>query len=256
MDWRAGCIPVLAVSLAVAFGASAAAEKPVVIPIAEVPFAFNGGFSPRKLPKRKLAPIAFHFSGKATGTSEALQPRLKEVVIEADRNTAIDAGGLPVCTLGKLRGRSTERAEDACSTAIVGRGRIEVLVARPEQSPFIAKSRLVAFNRGVERGTTTILIHAYFSAPESSSLLIRTKASKIHSGRYGLQSLATIPEITDGYGSVRSFELTFDRGYENTPYLFAKCPDGHLNTRVTSVFTGGDQFTGSFVRSCTARPAG
>jgi hypothetical protein len=253
MDRRAVCIPLLALSLTVAFGASAAAEKPVVIPIAEVPFTFNAGFSPKRLPEHELAPIALSLSGKAAAAD--LPPVLREVVIEADRNIAIDASDLPVCTTGKLRGRNTERAEDACSTAIVGRGRIEMWVARPEQAPFTAKSKLVAFNRGVERGTTTILIHAYIPAPESASLVIRAKVSKTDNGRFGLKALAAIPQIADGYGSVRSFELIFDRGYKNTPFLFAKCPDGHLNAKVTSVFADSTHLTGSFVRSCTAKPA-
>ncbi len=55
------------------------------------------------------------------------------------------------------------------------------------------------------------------------------KISKVHNGRYGTKSVALIPKIAGGYGSVNFFQLTFDRGYKNTPYLFAKCPDGHLN---------------------------
>ena len=79
------------------------------------------------------------------------------------------------------------------------------------------------------------------------------KISKIHNGRYGTKSVATIPKIAGGYGSAKEFELTFNRGYKNTPFLFANCPDGHLNAKATSVFTDGTKLTGSFVRSCTPK---
>ena len=238
------------ISMLWAFGAEATADKPVTVPIEEVPFIFNGGFTPKKLPQRKLAPIALNVAGKAQLTG-GIPPRLREVVIEADRRGAIDTKGLPICTAGRLEDKDTGQAREACPQAIVGRGMVELEVEYPENSPFIAKSKLLAFNRGVSGGKTTILIHAYFGSPMSISVIVRAKVSKIDKGSYGLRSTTKIPRLADGYGWVRSFSLTFDRGYKDTPYLFAKCPDGRLQGRATGVFTDGTLATSTFLRSCT-----
>jgi hypothetical protein len=178
---------------------------------------------------------------------------LKEVVVETDKNGMIDTKGLPTCTSGKLQAQDTAAAEKICKTAIIGSGITNVEVEFPEQAPFIAKSKLIAFNGGVSGGKTTIFIHAYLSSPISAAVVTTVQITKVHNGRYGTKSVATIPKIAGGFGSVKEFSLTFNRGYKNTPFLFANCPDGHLNAKATSVFADGTRLTGSFVRSCTPK---
>jgi hypothetical protein len=41
---------------------------------------------------------------------------------------------------------------------------------------------------------------------------------------------------------------------EEKSYLIARCPDGHLDARATSVFDNGYVQADSFVRSCVAKP--
>jgi hypothetical protein len=244
----------LGAMLALIVAGIATADKPTIVQVGNLKLTLNGSFSPKALPKKgKPAPITLNVSGKIETIDGTHAPALKEVVVETDKNGSIDVKGLPTCTSGKLQATDTPAAEKACPKAIIGKGITNVEVEFPEQKPFIAKSKLIAFNGGTSGGKTTIFIHAYLSSPVSAAVVTTVKISKIHNGRYGTKSVATIPKIAGGYGSVKEFELTFDRGYKNTPFLFANCPDGHLNAKATSVFADGTRLVGSFVRSCTPK---
>jgi hypothetical protein len=248
---------VLAAVLAVAVAGVALAEKPIVVKVGNVVVTFNGGVTPKKLPRNTLAPIAFTASGKVKTSDGSHLPALEKVVIEADRNSAINAKGLAVCTSGKLQAQDTPHAEKICKEAIVGKGITNVEVAFPESTPFIAKSRLLAFNGGVRGGKTTIFVHAYLSAPVSAAIVTTVQVSKIHKGRFGLKSVASIPKIAGGYGSVKEFSLTINRSFtykgKKQSYLLAKCPDGHLNAYGTAFFGGGPTVSAEIVRSCTPK---
>lgn len=244
----------LAAALAVAVAGIASAYKPTIVQVGNLKLTLNGGFTPTALPKNgKPAPITLNVSGKIETVDGTHAPALKEVVVETDKNGSIDVKGLPTCTSGKLQAQDTKAAEAICKKAIIGKGITNVEVEFPESKPFPANSKLLAFNGGVKGGTTTILIHAYLSSPVSAAVVTTVKISKIHNGRYGTKSVATIPKIAGGSGSVKEFSLTFSRGYKNTPFLFANCPDGHLNAKATSVFADGTRLVGSFVRSCTPK---
>ncbi len=241
----------LAAALAVAVAGIATAEKPTIVQVGNLKLTLNGGFSPKKLPKKgKGAPITLNVSGKIATIDGTHAPALKEVVVETDKHGSINVKGLPKCTAGKLNAQDTKSAKKICKKAIIGKGKTNVEVEFPEQAPFIAKSQLLAFNGGVRGGKTTILIHAYLSNPVSAAVVTTVKISKVRNGRYGTKSVATIPKIAGGYGSVKEFSLTLDKGYKGQRYLFATCPDGHLNAKATSVFADGSRLTGSFVRSC------
>jgi len=241
--------------LAMAVAGIAAAKKypPTIVKAGNLVLTLNGGFSPTALPKSKPAPITLNIEGKIATADGTHPPALKEVIVETDKNGSINTKGLPVCTAGKLQAQDTAHAEAICKKAIIGKGKTNVEVEFPEQAPFVAKSKLLAFNGGTSGGKTTIFIHAYLSSPVSAAVVTTVKISKVHNGRYGTKSVALVPKIAGGYGSVNFFQLTFDRGYQNTPYLFAKCPDGHLNAHATSVFADGTKLVGDFVRSCTPK---
>jgi hypothetical protein len=245
---------VLAIAVA---GIAIAAEKPVVVQAGNLKITVNGGFSPKALPKNKMAGITLNVSGKIETIDGKHPPALKEFVVETDKNGAINAKGLPVCTSGKLQAQDTNHAKAACESAIVGEGKTDVEVEFPEQAPFIAKSKLLAFNGGVKGGVTTIFVHAYLSSPVSAAVVTTVKVSKIHNGRYGTKSVASIPKIAGGYGSPIDFSLKVGRTFtykgKKQSYLLAQCPDGHLNAKGVGVFTDGTRLAGSLVRSCTPK---
>ena len=214
---------------------------------------FNGGFSPKKLPKAKRAGITLNVSGKIATKDKTHPPALKEFVLEADKNGAVNAKGLPVCTAGKLQAQDTKHAEAACPTAIVGEGKTAVEVEFPESPPFIAHSKLLAFNGGVSGGKTTIYIHAYLSSPVSAAVVTTVKVSKIHKGRFGLKSIATIPKIAGGSGSAISFNLKLGRTFtykgKKQNYLLLQCPDGKIFAQGSAKFTGVSVSAG-VIRTC------
>jgi len=259
MRKRLICTLALVVALAATFAGLAAAKKypPTIIKVGNLVIELNGGVTPTALPKNKLSPITLEVSGKISTADGKHPPALKEVIFEADKNGTVNAKGLPVCTSGKLQATDTAAAKKACSTAIVGEGITNVEVEFPEQKPFIAKSKLLAFNGGVKGGTTTIFIHAYLSSPVSAAVVTTVKVSKVHNGRFGTKSIATIPKIAGGSGSVKEFQLKFHRDFtykgKKQSYLLAKCPDGHFNAHAVSVFSDGTKLVGDFVRACTPK---
>lgn len=232
-------------------------SPPIKVIVGNLELTANGSFTPTALPKNKLAPITLNINGKIRTLDGKHPPAVKEVVIETDKNGAINAKGLPKCTAGKLQAQDTKAAEKICKSAIVGTGKTDVKVEFPESNPFIAKSTLLAFNGGVSGGKTTVYLHAYLSAPVSAAVVTTVKVSKIRKGRYGLKSVATVPKIAGGYGSPISFSLKVGRNFtykgKKQSYLLAKCPDGHLNAKGVGVFADGTRLAGSLVRACTPK---
>jgi hypothetical protein len=247
----------LGAAVAIAVAGIATAAKPTIVRAGNLILTLNGDFSPKQLPKNKLAGISLNISGKIATADGTHPPAMRKVVVLTDKNGTINAKGLPVCTSGKLQAQDTKHAEKACPTAIVGEGKATAEVAFPEQNPIPVSTKLLAFNGGVKGGTTTIFIHAYFSAPVSGAIVTTVKIKKTHQGRFGTESIATIPQIAGGSGSTTSFTLTFKRKFtykgKKQDYLLAKCPDGHLDAHATAFFQDGTKAAGDFTRSCTPK---
>jgi hypothetical protein len=257
MRGRSTPILVLGIALTVACAGIASAYKPTVIPIGLPPVELNGGFSPTKLPKNKLAPIKLNVSGIINTIDGTHPPAMQKVVLEIDKNGAVDARGLAACPVRTIEAASTTAAAKACKPAWVGEGEMEFEVELPEQAPFLTKSRAIAFNGGVHGGKTTIFIHVYLPAPVSAAIVTRVKISKVHNGRYGTRWVATIPSIADGSGSVKKFSLNFFRMFtykgKKQSFLLARCLDGRLKARWEAKLADDSKGAGSFVRPCTPR---
>lgn len=246
----------LAVALAVTVAGAAVAKK-IVVQQGNLKLTVDGKFSPTKLPKSKLAPIQLDVSGKIETLDGTHPPALREFVVETDKNGTINAKGLPVCTAAKLNSRDTNAAIKACPKAIVGKGKTDVEIAFPEQAPIVAHSQLIAFNGGVKGGVTTIFVHAFLTVPVPAAVVTTVKVSKVHNGRYGTKSVATVPVIAGGSGSPINFSLHIGRNFtykgKKQSYLLAKCPDGHLNAKGTGSFSDGTRLAGGVVLSCTPK---
>jgi hypothetical protein len=247
----------LAAGLAVVMASFAVAEKPTVVRAGNLILKINGGVTPRKLPRHRLAPITLNASG-AIGTTDGSQPpALKEVTIDFDKHGTVNAKGLAVCQPGKLQATDTKRAKQACRGAIVGHGSTRVKVAFPEQAPFESSGPLVLFNGGVRGGVTTMYIHAYVNVPAPTAIVTRVKIKKIHKGRYGTRAVASIPVIAGGSGSVTHFSLAvhrlFKRHGKMQSYLLAECANGHFFAHATAKYRDGRTLTGDVVRACTPK---
>jgi hypothetical protein len=241
----------LAVATVLAASGLAAAEKPVTVVAGEIHAEFNGGFTPKVLSKTKPTPISFAISGKlkSLNPNETHVPALKEFLLEGDKHANISVKGIPVCKNGKIQSTTTAGARKACGSALIGTGKTEVGIKFPEQpNEILTRSELLVFNGGFSGGVTTLFIHAYITVPTPAAVVTTVKIKKIHKGRYGLLSVASIPKIAGGSGSVKSFSLKLNKGI-----LSATCPDGHLDARGTAVFADGTQASGGVVRTCTGK---
>jgi hypothetical protein len=248
---------VSALAVLVAGGTALAGNKPVTVEAGNLRFTFNGGFTPKALPKSKLAPIKLMASGKIQTKDGTHPPALKEAIVETDKNGTVFVKGLSACKSGQLQSRDTGAAEKACKKAIIGTGQTTVEVQFPEQPPINVNSKLLVFNGGMKGGTTTLFIHAYFSAPVTGAIVTTVKIKKVKNGRYGLKSVATIPKIAGGSGSVKTFNLSINRKYsfkgKRVSVLSARCRDGKLQAKATAVFADGTRATGGIIRTCNSR---
>lgn len=247
---RVSLLAVLGLVVAVALAGIAVAAKPTRVRVGNIEGIFNGGFSPKALSKTKPTPITFNISGEIKDITGAHPPALREFILESDKNATIDVKGLPTCTAGKLQSTNTKAAEAACRPAIIGSGQATAGIAFSEQPEVLAKSKIIAFNGGFKGGVTTLYIHAYLTVPVPAAIVTTVKIKKIHKGRYGLQSVATIPKIAGGSGSVKNFNLTISK----RGVLSAKCTDGKLQVHGKAVFTGGPNLKATVSRPCTPKP--
>jgi hypothetical protein len=238
--------------------ASAAGEGPVTVQVGNLKFTADGHFTPKALSKKTPAPISLQASGKIATTDGSHPPALKSVELETDKNGFIDVKGIPVCKGGQLQSRDTKAAEAACGSAIIGKGQTTVEVQFPEQAPIDVSSKLLVVNGGFSGGTTTLYIHAYFNAPITGAIVTTVKIKNKKNGRYGTYSVASIPKIAGGAGSVKTFQLTVDKdvkGAGGKMYhpISAKCTDGKLQVRGEAKFADGTKAATEVIRSCTPK---
>jgi hypothetical protein len=227
----------------------AVAEQPVKVRTGNLELTFNGGLTPKAVSKTKLTPVSLNVSGKIRTVDGEHPPAMKEFVLEADKNTAVEVKGLPVCTASKLQSQDTKHAEAICRSSIIGTGQATAEIKFEEQPPIPAKSKIIAFNGGTSGGTTTFFIHAYLTVPTPVAIVSTVKITKVHNGRYGIKSVTSIPKIAGGSGSVTDFNLTINK----KGVLLAKCPDGKIQAKGTAVFSDGTQATAEVIRTCTGK---
>jgi hypothetical protein len=227
------------------------------VKVGNLVFTADGSFSPKALPKKTLAPITLTASGKISMADGTHPPALKEVLVETDKNGAINVKGYPTCTSGKLQSQDTPHAEAICKSSIIGSGNTEVEIAFPDSKPVNVPSKLIVFNGGFKGGTTTLYIHAYITVPVPAAIVTTLKIKKINKGRYGLLTTATVPKIAGGSGSVTSFNLKISKQFnykgKKVSVLTAKCPDGKLQAKATAIFADGTRAATEFVKACTGK---
>jgi hypothetical protein len=243
-----------AAGLASAAGTS---NAPVTVTSGNIKFTFGGGFSPKALPKKTMAPIALTAEGKIATLDGSHPPALKTVLLETDKNGAVMTKGYPTCTSGKLQATDTKAAEKACGPAIVGKGTTTIQIAFAEQNPINVQSKLLVINGGESGGVVTLFIHAYITVPTPAAVVTTVKIKKHPNGRFGLLSTATIPKIAGGAGSVTSFNLEVNKKYtykgKKVSVLSAKCTDGKLAAHATAILSDGTKASAEIIRACTPK---
>jgi hypothetical protein len=248
----------LIATLAFAAQDALSSAQTIYVEVGAVKTSFSASINPRALPKSKRKPIAVRVASKVVAKGGQHIPAMTRAKIGIDRSLTIDASGVPACSEGQLENQTTEGAEAACPAAIVGTGSTTVEIALGG-APIRADSRLLAFNGGVAGRTTTILVHAYLTAPVTQAIVVPVALTKLARGGYGMRAQATIPKIAGGSGSVARFDLTLRRQVATTAggrhgYLLARCSDGNFVFEPEVEFLDGDLARGTLAQGCnTAR---
>lgn len=217
----------------------------------------DGGFTPKRLPKFKNAPISIHGGGSVSTLSGKLPPVIKDINFEFDRHGEVITTGLPFCTAGKLQATTPAAARKRCPGAIVGKGRGRGVVAFPEQPPIPVASPITLFNGPKKGGNNTVFAHFYTTVPAPVAFVIPIVIEKINNGLYGYRTEARIPPIAGGNGIPLAGHLKIGRKWtykgKRYSYLNARCENGRLQARGEFKFNDGTFLVGTFFRPCQVR---
>ena len=224
---------------------------------------FDGGISPRALPREALAPIAVRIEGTIKTPSGDRPPSLSRIRIALNRGGKLDSRGLPVCHRGQIESSSGSQALAICGPALVGTGGIVAKTAFPGQSSYVLRGNILLFN-SVEHGHATILAHIYQGAPSPITNIITFKIRRT-GGTFGTILSAAMPPALENNGYLESIFLQLQRSYvfrgQKRAYLSASCPAPRGFSRAvfpfakaSMSFNDGRVLSSTLTRSCKASP--
>lgn len=221
------------VTRAVALVAAAASLVAATAALADVVtggnarISFHGTIEPRALPRGEAAPISLTVAGKVKPLAGRRPAGIRRVEIAINRHGVVSHRGLPVCPRRRLLSTTTEQALAACRGALVGTGHFFAHIDIPEQSPFPASGRMLAFNARVH-GRPGLLAHVFGYKPAPSSEVLPITVRNERQGQFGSVLTVTMPNIGNEWGYVSGFDLELERHYRYRgrprSFLSASCP--------------------------------
>ena len=222
---------------------------------------FDGGFSPRALPRTTPAPITVRVEGRISTTDGSHPPPLRRLQIELNRAGTISDEGLPACTAALLQATSSATALERCRPALVGGGSFQATLATGAPTP--AGGEVLVFN-GQRGSRTELLLHFFVKAPIQTTLVLPLLVHRRSQGQFGTVMATRIPRLAGGLGSITSLKLRIGRTYgfrgQRRGYVSAACaaPAGFPGAtfpfaRGNFVFGGGRVIHATLARSCHVR---
>jgi hypothetical protein len=200
----------------------------------EVIVSLDGGLSPDKLPRDRLAPLGINLSGDIRTADGSLLPRVTRIEIGLPVEGAVSTRGLPSCPAGRLQNAKPPQALAVCGGALIGHGTLTAKVFLPEQGPFEIHARLLLFNSRVD-GVRGVVLEAYSHSPPIVVVLPFTLRHR--PGTFGRVLVADLPKDLGPRPRLASFEMTLSRRYRyrgrTRSYLNASCP---IPPRLTAGF--------------------
>jgi hypothetical protein len=174
--------------------------------------SFRGWISPETLPRSGAAPIALHVAGTVTPLDGQRPAALERVTVEINRHAFATTRGLPTCPWPKLRSTTSARALEICRDALIGTGHFSSHIDIPEQAPFPAEGRLLAFNTR-RNGKPAVAAHVYGKDPVPTSEVLPMTFARHGQGNFGPLVSIEMPNIGNEWGYVTGFDLTLERSY-------------------------------------------
>jgi len=217
----------------------------------------GGNVSPKKLPKKRMAPITLRLDGHIRTVDGGHPPAARRMLLEFDRNGTIFSRGLPACRPGQLEARTTRSALRACRRAKVGGGQTKAEVEFAGQAPFTAAGPLLIFNGPRKGRQPSLVLHVYASVPAPTAFVIPVRITNSGKRQFGKRLLIRVPTITGGAGSLTDFNAKIQRTFRHKgkkrSYLIARCRGGRFVARGDVSFTDGTRLARNLTRPCRPR---
>jgi hypothetical protein len=188
---------------------------------------FRASITPRTLPRTGSAPIALHVSAKVTPVGGRRPEALRKVTVEVNRHAVATTRGLPFCPWSRLISENSKRALAICGDSLIGTGHFSSHIDIPEQAPFPAEGRMLAF-KSERNGKPAIAVHVYGRSPVPTSEVLPMTFSRRGEGNFGPIVTVPMPDVGNDWGYVSGFDLTLKRRYayrgRQMSVLSANCP--------------------------------
>lgn len=257
---RRGGLVALALLVALGIAGMARAE---VVQEGNVIVAFNGGISPKALPRTGVAPVAVTIdSSFKSADGQDPPPQLRSISIGINRAGKIFDKGLPTCRVREIQPTTIRAAKRICGGAIVGSGHVGVRVHLTNQPPFTFKGPLLVFHAKRSGGHRRLLAQVYGVKPPSAFVL-SFKVVKA-AGEFGTVIKTTLPKAAREWAYVTQFNIKLRRIYtyagQRHSYVNAGCaaPEGFPGAVYNFAqsnfgFAGGKHVTTTLIRDCKVR---
>jgi hypothetical protein len=252
----------IAVALLVALGVAGVAQAEVDQE-GNIVVAFDGGITPRSLPRDGVAPVTVSVDStfRSVDGSDP-PPQLRTIAIAINRAGKIFDRGLPTCRVRRIQPTTISAARRICGNAIVGNGNVQVRVHFDNQPPFTFKGPLLVFNAKRSGGNRRLLAQVYGRRPPSAFVLNFKIVQK--SGEFGTVIKTSLPKTARDWAYVTHFDMRLRRTYmyngERRSFISAGCaaPEGFPGAvypfaRSNFGFAGGKHVSTTLIRDCDVR---
>jgi hypothetical protein len=252
----------ITVLLALTIGVGTGSARGEVFQEEGVRITFNGGFTPRALPREQPAPVTIKFESSISTSDGAQPPPLRSLEIALNNQGLLSTRGLPVCTSAALQSTTTESALARCRGALVGHGSFAAALDST-QARIPATGKILVFN-GRQGGKQALFLHLYGTVPVRATFVLPLAIEHRRKGQLGTVLTTKIPVLAGGLGSITKLGLTIGRRYEfdgrRRSFLSASCaaPDGFVTgvfpfARGSFEFSDGTQIDANLTRDCKVR---
>lgn len=222
----------------------------------------DGGFTPRKLPRKAFAPIDFKGYADVVATSGGIPPPLERAVVDFDRDGRLTTRGLPSCPLSRVENAAPQGARSLCAGSIVGTGSVRALIAMDNGSALKVSSPLTLFNGPRQGGDATVVFHAQTIVfdgrtpiPEVQTIAVLVPIER-RSGPFAYRATLDVPPIAGGRGSLVHADIKVGKRFRfrgaKRSYVSARCSDNVLETLGRFDFADGTVIYGPVMKPCIA----
>jgi hypothetical protein len=244
----------------VALLAGAGVASGEIIQAGNIDLRVDARVKPRKLPKRKRAPVKLRMSSRIATRDGTPAPGLRRAVVDFDVQGDVYTKGLARCRVGQIEDVGSALARKRCRRAQVGRGTFRVGLDLPDSDPFEVTGPLLVFN-GKPRGRRPVaLAHGSLPAPAAgvdTTFVATGVIGKAPGSVYGRRVRLRVPEIAGGAGLLTGVKLRINRRWRHRgkrrSYVVARCAAGNFVFRGDLVFSDGTHANGSLIRGCRRR---